>query len=105
MKEQRGEGAAYRRAALQKYADYVDENEDFPLTVFRGRHSSVTEAVGYGKTLMVFHMLRQRLGDRVFVAGLRRLYEDNGFRSAGWPDMARAFDAVADEPLGAFFAQ
>jgi hypothetical protein len=105
LKEQRGEGAEYRRAALQKYADYVHENKDFPLTEFRGRHSSVTEAVGYGKTLMVFHMLRERLGDQDFVAGLRRFYKDNAFRSAGWPDVAKAFNAVADEPLDAFFAQ
>ncbi|MCK5376694.1 MAG: M20/M25/M40 family metallo-hydrolase, partial [Acidobacteria bacterium] len=105
LKEQRGEGAEYRRAALQKYADYVHENKDFPLTGFRGRHSSVTEAVGYGKTLMVFHMLRERLGDQDFVAGLRRFYKDNAFRSAGWPDVAKAFNAVSDEPLDAFFAQ
>jgi aminopeptidase N len=105
LKEQRGEAADYRRVALQKYADYVHENKDFPLSEFRGRHSSVTEAVGYGKTLMVFHMLRERLGDRDFVAGLRGFYEDNAFRSAGWPDVVRAFNAVADEPLDAFFAQ
>jgi aminopeptidase N len=105
LKEQRGEGAEYRRAALQRYADYVQENRDFPLTEFRGRHSSVTEAVGYGKTLMVFHMLRQRLGDREFVAGLRRFYVDQAFRSARWSDVARAFEAVAGEPLDAFFAQ
>jgi hypothetical protein len=105
MKEQRGRGAAYRRSTLQKYADYVHDKEDFPLTEFRGRHSSVTEAVGYGKTLMVFHMLRKRLGDRTFVAGLRRFYEENAFRAAAWSDVAAAFNAVADEPLDAFFEQ
>ena len=105
LKEQRGQGAEYRRGALQKYADYVHEKKDFPLTEFRGRHSSVTEAVGYGKTLMVFHMLRERLGDRIFIAGLRRFYEDNAFRVAAWSDVAAAFNAVADEPLNAFFEQ
>jgi hypothetical protein len=105
LKEQRGQGAEYRRGALQKYADYVHDNKDFPLTEFRGRHSSVTEAVGYGKTLMVFHMLRERLGDRAFVAGLRRFYKDNAFRIAAWSDVVAAFNAVADEPLDAFFEQ
>jgi hypothetical protein len=105
LKEQRGQGADYRRAALQKYADYVGENKDFPLTEFRGRHSSVTEAVGYGKTMMVFHMLRRHLGDPVFVKGLRRFYEDNAFRVAAWSELQAAFNAVSDEPLDDFFDQ
>jgi aminopeptidase N len=105
LKEQRGDGAEYRRAALQKYADYVDTNKDFPLVEFRGRHNSVTEAVGYGKTLMVFHMLRRQLGDRKFTQGLRRFYADNVFKVADWSDVAKAFNAVADEPLDAFFDQ
>jgi aminopeptidase N len=105
LKEQRGDGADYRRAALQKYADYVEANEDFPLIAFRGRHNSVTEAVGYGKTLMVFHMLRRQLGDPRFTQGLRRFYADNIFKVAGWSDVAKAFNTVADKPLDAFFDQ
>ena len=49
-KEQRGEGAEHRRTTLQKYADFVLAGRDLPLTAFRSRHGSVTEAVGYGKT-------------------------------------------------------
>ena len=63
IQEQRGRGEEYRRDTLQKYRSYVRDGRDFPLTEFRSRHSAATEAVGYGKTLMVFHMLRQRLGD------------------------------------------
>ena len=60
IQEQRGKGADYRRDTLQKYRDYVRDGRDFPLTEFRSRHSAATEAVGYGKTLMVFHMLRRQ---------------------------------------------
>jgi hypothetical protein len=105
LKAQRGRATDYRRTALQKYADYVDDHEDFPLTAFRSRHNAVTQAVGYGKTLMVFHMLRQRLGDDAFKAGLRRLYADNRFRIAGWDEVAAAFAAVSDVPLETFFEQ
>ena len=63
IQEQRGKGAEYRRGALQKYRNYVKDSRDFPLREFRSRHSAATEAVGYGKTLMGFHMLRRRLGD------------------------------------------
>ena len=51
LKEQQGEGAEYRQTALQKYTDYVSEEKDFPLTAFRSRHSSSSEAIGYGKSL------------------------------------------------------
>lgn len=105
LKEQRGKGADYRREALQKYADYVGDHEDFPLTAFRGRHNAVTEAVGYGKTLMVFHMLRQTLGDAAFRDALRRFYESHQFRVASWSDVAASFEAVGGDQLKGYFAQ
>jgi hypothetical protein len=89
--EQRGTGVEYRRATLQKYADYVVEGKDFPLTQFRARHSAATEAVGYGKTLMLFHMLRRQLGDDTFVRALRRFYTEHRFRRATFSDLGRAF--------------
>ncbi|NOY63257.1 MAG: M20/M25/M40 family metallo-hydrolase [Gammaproteobacteria bacterium] len=93
--EQRGTGAAYRRGILQKYSDFVNEGRDFALTEFRSRHSSATEAVGYGKTLMLFHMLRQQLGDRNFVQALRRLYRQYKFSVATFGDVEHIFNSVA----------
>lgn len=105
FKEQRGQGAQYRRATLQNYADFVAESQDFPLTEFRARHSSVTQAVGYGKTLMFFHMLRRKLGDKAFVAGLRKLYRDRLFKVTGFREVEQAFTAVSGQELSDFFAQ
>ncbi|KPK40233.1 MAG: hypothetical protein AMJ69_03210, partial [Gammaproteobacteria bacterium SG8_47] len=105
IKEQRGQGAEYRRSALQKYTDYVRDGQDFALTEFRSRHSAVTEAVGYGKTLMLFHMLRHELGDELFVEGLQHLYRTQQFRVASFADVEASFSAVAQRPLREFFAQ
>ena len=105
MKEQRGSGAEYRRDTLQKYTDYVSKSGDFPLTEFRGRHSALTEAVGYGKTLMLFHMLRLQLGDEVFKQGLRTLYRQQRFRVAGFEDVQHSFAEAAGESLDGFFQQ
>jgi hypothetical protein len=55
----------------------VLSGRDFPLAQFRSRHSSSSEAVGYGKSLMFFHMLRLQLGDEAFVQGLQDFYRDN----------------------------
>src|SRR3990172_8203636 len=76
IQEQRGKGEEYRRDTLQKYRSYVKGDRDFPLTEFRSRHSAPTEAVGYGKTLMLFHMLRQRLGDEAFRTWSGRFYRE-----------------------------
>jgi hypothetical protein len=104
-KEQRGEGAEHRRTTLQKYADFVLAGRDLPLTAFVSRHGSVTEAVGYGKTMLLFHMLRREIGDDAFVAGLRGLWRAKRFATASFADVRLAFEQAAGRDLGWFFAQ
>ncbi len=104
LKEREGQGAQYRRDGLQAYADYVRDGEDFPLNAFRGRHGSASQAIGYGKSLMLFHMLRRDLGDETFIAGLRRFYADNAFRAAGYEQLRLAFEQVSGRDLQDFFA-
>lgn len=103
IQEQRGLGALYRRSTLQKYRDYVKEGRDFPLREFRSRHSAATEAVGYGKSLMGFHMLRRRLGEETFARGLAAFYRANRGRRAGFDDIRIALEAESGEGLEAFF--
>ena len=105
IKEQRGQGENYRRDALQKYRDYVEEGQDFPLSEFRSRHSSATEAVGYGKTLMVFHMLRRQVGDDAFRRALARFYRGFRGKRASFADLRETFESETEEDLGRFFAQ
>ncbi len=103
IQEQRGTGDQYRRATLQKYRDYVKAGRDFPLTEFRSRESAATEAVGYGKTLMAFHMLRRRMGDAKFRQFLARFYREFRGRRAAFVDVRHVAEAVAGEDLSAFF--
>lgn len=103
LQEQRGEGANYRRAALQKYTDFVSSARDFPLTEFRSRHSASTEAVGYGKTLMLFHMLRSELGDELFTKALREFYHRFAFKTADFDDVKQVFAETLQQNLDATF--
>ncbi len=105
IREGQGAGEEYRRDALKKYRAYVRGGRDFPLRDFRERHSAATEAVGYGKALMVFHMLRLRIGDEKLVEGLRAFYRDFKFKRASWDDIAATFSEIAQEDLGPFFRQ
>ncbi len=105
IQEQRGKGTQYRRNTLQKYRNYVNDGRDFPLSEFRSRHSSATEAVGYGKSLMTFHMLRRSVGDDAFRTGLAKFYRKNKGKRASFDDIAAAFESVVDEDLSGFFKQ
>jgi hypothetical protein len=104
-KEQQNQGAEYRRDTLKKYRDFVKEGRDFPLAEFRSRHSPATEAVGYGKALMTFHMARRQVGDEAYVRGLQRFYREQRGRRAGFDDLARAQGAAANADLAPFFRQ
>ena len=104
IQEQRGKGEEYRRDTLQKYRSYVRDGRDFPLTEFRSRHSAATEAIGYGKTLMVFHMIRQRIGDEAFRKWAARFYREYRGKQASFADVRKSLEAVAGQDLGRFFA-
>jgi len=103
LKEVEGQGAVYRRDTLKKYRDFAAANADFPLREFRSRHSAATEAVGYGKTLMGFHMLRRQLGDARFRDALTSFYAQYRGQRAGFTDLRRVFEAAGGENLGRFF--
>ena len=95
MKERVDQGAEYRRDTLKKYRDFVRDGRDFPLT----------EAVGYGKTLMGFHMLRRQLGDEAFTTALARFYREYRGSKAGFGDIRAQLEQVSGEDLELFFQQ
>jgi hypothetical protein len=89
--EQRGEGATYRRATLKKFTDMVSTGEDFPLAEFGSRHSAASEAVGYGKSLMLYHMARRAVGNEAFLAALSLFDREHRFSRSSFSDIAEAF--------------
>ncbi len=89
--EQRGEGATYRRSTLKKFTDLVSDETDFPLVDFHSRSSAASEAIGYGKSLMLFHMMRRAVGDTAFLESVGRFYRERQFNRAGFDDLAAAF--------------
>jgi len=105
FREKNGAGDTYRRNALQQYRNYVDRAKDFPLTDFRARYDRASQAVGYGKSLMFFHMLRRRLGDDRFFECLRSFYIKNRFRRASYSDLRKSCETVAGADLSEMFDQ
>ncbi len=105
LAERDGRGALQRRAALQKYADFVAGHDDFPLRQFRARHGEASQAVGYSKGMMFFHMLRRRIGDAQFVAALRAFYRQYRFQRAGFDDLETVFEHTSGQKLEGVFGQ
>ena len=105
IKEQRGQGNSYRRSTLQKFTDFVSPDNDFPLSKFINRHDGSSEAIGYGKSLMMFHMLRLKLGDKKFIEGLKLFYKNNNFKLASFSNIRAAMEKVSGINLKKFFNQ
>jgi len=104
-KERRGQGQDQRLQWLRNFAGLVNANNDFPLSRFTGRTDPVTRTVGYDKGAMVFHMLRQIVGDADFWQSLRDIYARHRFEAIAWSDIQAAFEQRSGRSLKRFFQQ
>jgi hypothetical protein len=105
ISEQRGQGEEYRRSTLQKFTNVVDETNDFPLNKFVSRHDAASEAIGYGKSMMMMHMLRRAVGEENFKKGFALFYNDFKFKQASFDDIRNSFEKIAGKDLKPFFQQ
>ena len=105
ISEQRGQGTDYRRTTLQKFTDYVTPANDFPLNKFTSRTNPSSEAIGYGKSMMMWDMLRTLVGDDSFIRGFQRFYRENKFKAASFNSIRLAFEGVTGKNLKPFFDQ
>jgi aminopeptidase N len=100
-----GKGDRYRFQELMKYSSYVNTNNDFPLAQFRERTDMASQAIGYGKLVMVLNMLRLKLGDEIFLKALSEFFVTQKFRHAGFDTLRGHFEAASGKKLDVFFRQ
>jgi hypothetical protein len=100
-----GDDAArdYRRNALTGYLDFASGAEDFLLREFRERSDFGTQAIGYGKSLMVFHMLEEKVGTETFEQAMSAFYRRHEFEPASWDDIQAVFSEVTGEDHAPWF--
>ena len=98
-------GREYRLKILRDYTTLVPPGRDFPVERFSGRSDPATQAIGYGKAAMIFHMARRETGDGAFWNGLRNVARTRMFRSASWTDIARELGAAAGKEMEPFFRE
>lgn len=92
-----GKGALYRMNQILKYQDYHISNKELPLSEFRYRHNDASQALGYGKSMMVFHMLKNRIGEHNFNLGLSHFFNTQLFQSASFWDLEQSFTQVSND--------
>lgn len=101
LAERRGEAEAMRRRWLADLAA-LPPGEEIPLADFRGGPDPAGRLIGYQHGAMLFHMLRQRIGDDAFDRGLRQLAEAWMHRTADWAALIEAFGEAAGDPVEDF---
>ena len=105
--KERESRAAAREMRLSWLRDFaaVPAGGHRPLAAFRSRTHGAEAAVGYGKSAMVFLMLRDAIGEDAFRRGLRLFWERHRFKLASWDDLRAAFEQAAGRSLKTFFEQ
>ena len=105
--KERESGAAARASRLAWLRDFaaVPAGHHQSLAAFRSRTHGAAATVGYGKSAMVFLMLRDAIGEDAFGRALRTFWEEHRFASASWSDLQAAFEKAAGRSLAPFFAQ
>ncbi len=94
-----------RRQWLRNYSTLVSPQNDFALERFQSRYDPVTRTIGYDKGAMIFHMIRQTLGEESFWGALRDIYRTRLFRRTSWSDLQKAFEIRGKQSLQDFFDQ
>jgi len=105
IQEQRNQGEKYRRSTLQKFTNFVNPKNDFPISQFTSRTDAASEAIGYGKTLMFNHMLRRKVGDESFIKSYQAFNRNNKFKRASFDDIQQSFEQTTNQDLNWFFKQ
>lgn len=103
--EMKERGWDYRKQMLIAFQSYVKDGKEFPLKSFSSRVDKASASIGYGKSAMVFHMLRNIVGEEMFFSSLRKFIEKNSFKAASWAELREAFEAGYGKNLDWFFIQ
>jgi aminopeptidase N len=94
-----------RRLMVQSYNLHVPPERDYPVAQFTQKQDERDNAIGYQKAAMLFHLLRQEVGEETFWRALKSLVMQYRGRHAEWRDLERVFAEESRRNLRWFFAQ
>ncbi len=94
-----------RRLMVQSYNLHVPPERDYPVAQFTQKLDEHDNAIGYQKAAMLFHLLRQEVGEEIFWRTLKKMVAQYRGRHAEWRDLERVFVEESRQDLRWFFAQ
>jgi aminopeptidase N len=94
-----------RRLMVQGYNLHVPPERDYPVAQFTQKLDEHDNAIGYQKAAMIFHLLRQEVGEETFWRALKKMVAQYRGRHAEWRDLEQVFGAESRRDLRWFFAQ
>jgi aminopeptidase N len=94
-----------RRRMVYEYNLYAEPDQEYPVRAFHHKETRMDNAIGYQKTALAFHMLRQEMGNVAFFIGVRRIIQEGTGTYLEWNDLLRIFSQAAGRDLGWFFQQ
>jgi aminopeptidase N len=101
----RAQARDQRRLMVQSYNLHVPPERDYPVAQFTQKQDERDNAIGYQKAAMLFHLLRQEVGQETFWRALKRLAMQYRGRHTEWRDLERVFAEESRRDLRWFFAQ
>jgi aminopeptidase N len=101
----RAQARDQRRLMVQGYNLHVPPERDYPVAQFTQKQDEHDNAIGYQKAAMLFHLLRQEVGEETFWRALMSLVAQYRGRHAEWRDLERVFAEESHQDLRWFFAQ
>jgi len=103
--EKKSQGWKYRKNTLLKYEAFVSKEDEYPVFKFRYKTDNISEAIGYGKVMFIFHMLKNQIGEENFYRGLRTLIKKYPFKEVSWKDIEKVYEKITQKNLKWFFDQ
>ena len=101
----RAQAQDQRRLMVQGYNLHVPPERDYPVAQFTQKLDEHDNAIGYHKAAMLFHLLRQEVGEETFWRALKKMVAQYRGRHAEWRDLERVFADESRQDLRWFFAQ
>jgi len=101
----RAQARDQRRLMMEGYNLHVSPERDYPVAQFTQKRDERDNAIGYQKAAMLFHLLRQEVGEETFWRALASLVAHYRGRHAEWRDLESIFTDESGQDLRWFFAQ
>ncbi len=106
---EKGKGRQARKEAITNYLSYINQDSVIPLNTFTSashNHSAkAIRAVGYTRGALLFHELKEKIGEQSFKEAIRQFYMDHSGKEASWTDLRKSFEASSERDLDTFFQE